>query len=151
MTSLGCEQSLSQQFEIKMIFLQNYPIAIPFIAILLAETIKVLIDVIRKRKKIRFINPGGMPSGHSAAVAALVVTIAYREGIGSTMFTISTVLALIVMYDATTIRYESGLHAKILNKIKPKSNLEESIGHTLWEVVVGAIFGSLVAFVLLNI
>ncbi len=134
-----------------MYFLQKYPIIIPFIAILLAETIKVIIDIAHKRKKVRFINPGGMPSGHSAFVSALVVTVAYREGVDSTMFMISAVVALIVMYDAITIRYESGRHAKMINKLKPKSNLEESLGHTFWEVVIGAIFGGIVAFTLLNI
>lgn len=134
-----------------MQFLQQYPIAIPFIAILLAEALKATIDIFSKRKKIRFINPGGMPSGHSSFVSALVVVVAYREGIDSTMFAISAVIALIVMYDAVTLRQETGLHARLLNKLKSGAGLQESLGHTLWEVVVGAVFGAFVAFVLLNI
>ena len=134
-----------------MQFLQNYPIAIPFIAILLAELAKALVDIIFRRGKIRFINLGGMPSGHSAFVTALVVVVAYREGIESTMFMISAVIALIVMYDAVTLRSEAGLHAKALNKLKSGAQLEESLGHTVWEVVVGAVFGAIVAFFLLNI
>ncbi len=134
-----------------MNIIHNYPIIIPFIAILSAEVVKVCIDIIHKRRKIRFINPGGMPSGHSAFVSALVVTTAYREGIGSTLFMISAVIALIVMYDAVTLRRESGRHAKIINKLKKGIGLEESLGHNLWEVIIGAVFGSVVAFVLLNI
>jgi acid phosphatase family membrane protein YuiD len=134
-----------------MQFLHTYPLIIPFIAIILAEALKAIVDIIRKRKKVRFVNPGGMPSGHSAFVTALVVTVAYRDGIGSTMFMISAVIALIVMYDAITLRQEAGLHAKVLNKLKSGSKLEESLGHTFWEVTVGAVFGALVAFVLLNI
>jgi len=134
-----------------MQFLQNYPIAIPFIAILLAELLKAVIDILSKRQKVRFINPGGMPSGHASFVSALVVVAASREGIGSTMFMISAVIALIVMYDAVTLRQEAGLHAKVLNKLKPGAMLEESLGHTLWQVIAGAVFGALVAFVLLNI
>lgn len=133
-----------------MQIIQQYPIAIPFIAILLAETVKAVIDVFRKRGKVRFVKPGGMPSGHSSFVSALVVVAAYREGLGSTMFAISAVIALIVMYDAVNLRQEAGFHAKAINKIRPSAKLEESLGHTLFEVTVGAVFGALVAFLLLN-
>ena len=134
-----------------MQFLHQYPIAIPFIAILLAEALKALIDIISKRRKIRFINPGGMPSGHSSFVTALVVVVVYREGIESTMFMISAAFALVVMYDAVNLRNQAGLHAKMLNKLKPGVKLEESLGHTVWEVIVGAVFGAILAFILLNI
>lgn len=129
----------------------QYPIIIPFIAILAAEVAKALVDIVSKRRKIRFINPGGMPSGHSSFVSALVVVVAYREGVGSTLFMISAVLALIVMYDAVNLRNEAGLHAKAINKIKKGFNLEESLGHTVWEVSVGAVFGGSIAFMLINL
>jgi len=131
-------------------YLNQYPLLIPFIAILLAQMVKAFIDWARNRKKLRFLNPGGMPSGHSAFVAALVVVVASREGIGSTAFMISSVVALVVMYDAVTIRNQAGLHARILNKLKKGPELEESLGHTLPEAIFGAIFGALVAFALLS-
>lgn len=134
-----------------MLFLHTYPIAIPFITLLFAEAIKALIDVIQRRGKIRFINPGGMPSGHSAFVSSLVVVAVYREGIESTEFMVSAVIALIVMYDAVNLRNEAGLHAKAINKLNPKANLEESLGHTVFEVIVGAVFGAVIAFFLLNV
>lgn len=130
---------------------QNYPIIIPFVTILLAELLKALIDVARRRGKIRFINPGGMPSGHSAGVSALVVAVAYLEGISSTAFMISAAFALVVMYDAINLRNEAGLHAKAINRLNKNKALEESLGHNHWEVLVGALFGALVAFFLLNI
>jgi len=133
------------------VLINQYPLIIPFVAILLAEVAKAMIDLIRQRKKIRFLKPGGMPSGHSAFVSALVVVVANHEGVGSTAFMISAVLALVVMYDAVNLRNQAGLHAKILNTLVKKANLEESLGHTLPEVVVGAIFGSLVAFGLLSL
>lgn len=137
-----------------MQFLHQYPLAIPFIAILLAEVTKAMIDVVRRRGKVRFINPGGMPSGHSSFVSALVVAVAYREGIDSTLFMISAVIALVVMYDAVTLRREAGRHAKAINKLNAGSRtpkLEESLGHSVFEVMVGALFGALVAFGLLNV
>ena len=134
-----------------MTLIHNYPIIIPFIAILLAEITKVTVDLIRKRHKLRFLNSGGMPSGHSAFVCALVVTVVYREGVGSTLFMISAVLALIVMYDAINLRGEAGKHAVAMNKLDSDAKLEESLGHTHFEVIVGAVFGSVVAFVLLMV
>jgi uncharacterized protein len=134
-----------------MFLIQQYPIVIPFIAILAAESVKVLIDFSCRRSKIRFLNPGGMPSGHSAFVSALTVVTANREGISSTLFMISAVLAVIVMYDAINLRGEAGKHAKAINKLDSGARLEESLGHTHLEVLAGAIFGSVVAFVLLMV
>lgn len=124
----------------------SYPILIPFIAILAAEAIKACIDLIRRRPSVRFLKSGGMPSGHSAFVGALVVMVANREGVGSLAFAISAVLAVVVMYDAIHLRGEAGKHASVLNQLKPGANLEESLGHTHWQVIVGACFGGLVAF-----
>lgn len=134
-----------------MNFIHQYPIVIPFIAILLAEVAKATLDLIFRRKKIRFINPGGMPSGHSAAVSAMVVVVANRDGVESTLFMISALIALIVMYDAIHLRGESGKHAKWINLIKSDAHLEESLGHTHLEVLAGALFGSIVAFLLLSL
>ncbi|MBN1258248.1 divergent PAP2 family protein [Candidatus Peregrinibacteria bacterium] len=129
----------------------TYPIIIPFAAILVAEATKVVIGLFCRRAKIRFLAPGGMPSGHSSFVSALVVTVAYKEGAGSTLFMISAVIALIVMYDAINLRYEAGKHAKTINKLVPEAKLEESLGHNHLEVVVGAVFGAVVAFLLLSV
>ena len=132
-------------------FINHYPLIVPFLAILLAEVAKATIDLVRRRRKIRFINPGGMPSGHSAFVSALVVTVANREGVSSTAFMVSAVVAVVVMYDAVLLRGQVGKHAKILNTLAKGSPLEESLGHTLIEVIVGAVFGSLVAFGMLTL
>ena len=133
-----------------MAILHQYPIIIPFIAILAAEVVKVTIDMLTKRDKKRFINPGGMPSGHSAFVGSLVVVTAYREGIDSTAFMIAAVIALIVMYDAVTLRFESGKQAQSINK-HHKEGLEESLGHSELEVIIGALFGAILSFGLLTL
>lgn len=133
-----------------MAFLHQYPIVIPFISILAAEVVKVFIDIVTKRSKVRFIDPGGMPSGHSAFVSSLVVVVAYREGVESTAFMIAAVIALVVMYDAINLRNEAGKHARIINA-QHAEKLEESLGHNHWEVLVGALFGAILSFVLLVI
>ena len=133
-----------------MEFIHEYPIIIPFIAILSAEVAKVCVYMFKKNK-VRFLNTGGMPSGHSAFVSALAVTVAYREGVGSTMFMVASVVAVIVMYDAINLRHEAGKHAKALNDLDENFSFDERLGHNHWEVIIGAIFGAFVAFFLLII
>jgi len=131
-----------------MAIFDQYPIFIPFISILAAEVVKFSVDLMQNRARRRFLKSGGMPSGHSAFVSSLTVVVAYREGIESTAFMVSAVLAIIVMYDAIHVRNEAGKHAAVLNK-NLSTNLEESLGHNHWEVLAGATFGALVAFLLL--
>ncbi len=134
-----------------MNYLQQYPIIIPFIVTLLAEATKASIDMLLHRKRVRFVRTGGMPSGHSAAVSSLVVVVAFHRGIESIEFTIAAMFALIVMYDAIFLRYEVGFHAKEINRLNPKAQLEESLGHNHWEVLVGATFGAVISAILLII
>ncbi|MBI5411796.1 divergent PAP2 family protein [Candidatus Peregrinibacteria bacterium] len=131
-------------------FFDQYPVAIPFIAILSAEVIKALIDLIRRRRTIRFLSSGGMPSGHSAFVSATVVVIATKTGIGSPLFMLAAVVAVVVMYDAIHLRLEAGKHAHAINLLRNNNDLEESLGHTHLEVIFGALFGGVLSFLLLN-
>lgn len=93
---------------------------------------------------------GGMPSSHSALVTGLATAVGFREGFQSTLFALSVVLAVIVMYDATGVRQSAGQQARVLNQIvrelfsgQPVSEeeLKELIGHTPIEVFVGALVG----------
>jgi acid phosphatase family membrane protein YuiD len=76
--------------------------------------------------------------------------VGYEYGLDSPLFAISTVIAVIVMYDARGVRQQSGEQAKVLNRIvreffsgQPigEKELIELLGHTLIEVLVGAIVG----------
>ena len=104
-----------------------------------------------------FCGTGGMPSAHSATVCALVVSSAWQYGFGHYAFAVSVLLATIVMSDATGVRLETGKQAKIINQLiaeiftgkgDVQANLKELIGHTPFQVAVGAILGVLVAVVL---
>jgi hypothetical protein len=69
----------------------------------------------------------------------------------STTFAIAAVFALIVMYDAMSLRREAGKHADLLNELlllatireafKEREALKELLGHTPLEVVAGAAIG----------
>ena len=137
----------------------NNIIIVPVCAWALAQFIKVLSGLIRKRQiDLRyFVSSGGMPSSHSATVSALATSIAMVEGIGSVAFGISVILAAIVMYDAAGVRQSVGRQSIILNRIiaelrdrRPIAELERDlrvfIGHTPFQVIVGSAMGIILAW-----
>ncbi|NMA99927.1 MAG: divergent PAP2 family protein [Firmicutes bacterium] len=101
----------------------------------------------------RLVEPGGMPSSHSAFVTSLATGIGLFDGFDSTIFALATVFALIVMYDASGVRRAAGKQARVLNAIIEDLNrrelhperLRELLGHTPFEVLVGALLGIVIA------
>ena len=107
--------------------------------------------VVHRRWNLRrFVGTGGMPSSHAAAVSALSTAVGLREGFGTTLFGVTLYFSLIVMYDAAGLRQAAGRQAAILNRLidehfqdpeKDTQRLMELLGHTPFEVFVGAILG----------
>lgn len=148
----------------------NYPLWSALIAIGAAQLIKIpLYYLIHRRWNWQLLfSSGGMPSSHSAAVTALATAIGIADGLDSHLFAISVVFAIIVMYDATGVRRQAGMHAVVINRLVREFNqffesvktmkdrtppekltkLKELLGHQPIEVFVGAWFGILIAFVL---
>ncbi len=123
----------------------------------IAQLLKVIFVCIRHKKVDfrRFVGSGGMPSSHSSTVMALSVGIGLTEGFSSSIFAVSFIIALVVMYDAAGVRRAAGQQAKILNKIiedwgkasysDTEKKLKELLGHTPVEVFVGALLGITIA------
>lgn len=135
--------------------LQNKVLIATLFSWAVAQGLKVLLGVIKYRKfNFRWIlETGGMPSAHTASVVALAVCIGKELGFSSGVFALSSIFALITMFDAQTWRRSIGSQARILNKImidihsKKKiedTKLRELVGHTPIEVFVGAIIGIVV-------
>jgi acid phosphatase family membrane protein YuiD len=125
----------------------------------LAQILKVVVVLLTKRRlDWRYIwASGGMPSSHSAFVCACAASTGSLYGFSSALFAISTVLAIVVMYDAANVRKAAGEQAKILNYImdhwnemKPElfgKELKELLGHTPLQVIAGGLLGVLVGLV----
>lgn len=134
-----------------------------FFATLSAQVFKVFLVLVTDRRwsPDRMLETGGMPSSHSAAVAALATSMGLVYGWTSPYFTIATVFGSIVMYDATGIRRAAGKQAELINELvheltdvfdegfKPKA-LKTLLGHTYPQVVIGAALGVLTAIVSIN-
>ena len=128
------------------------------VAAVLAQIIKFVGHLIRYREvniQVLF-TTGGMPSSHSAGVCSMATSAGLISGFNSVDFAIAVGLALVVMYDAAGIRRAAGRMAATLNKIIDDMNsnrhsevsekLKELLGHTPFEVFVGAIWGIFVAW-----
>jgi len=125
---------------------------------LLAQTIKVIIGVIReKRFNFRwFVGTGGMPSSHAATVSALAASVGFTFGFSSPFFAMAFFFAFIIMFDAQGVRRQSGQQAEALNKIIEdiylqrgikQERLMELLGHTPIQVFIGAAIGVIVAII----
>lgn len=153
-----------------MNLLGNFPLVAAVLGIIIAQTVKVPIRLLITKE----FNPGlafstgGMPSSHSAAVAALSTSIGITEGLQSPLFAAACIFSVIVMFDASGIRRQAGEQAVIINQLindfqylidgtkdwkdkkddEKRQELKEIMGHQPIEVFFGAILGIGIAFLL---
>ena len=126
-----------------------------------AQVIKtILFAVINKTLDFeRLFGDGGMPSGHSATVTSMAISCGFAYGFDSGIFAVAAIFAIIVMYDAMGVRREAGIQAKVLNEMMDmfmhmgkemsvEERLKEFVGHTPLQVLVGALLGILIAFLI---
>nr|WP_217449512.1 divergent PAP2 family protein [Deinococcus sp. JMULE3] len=125
-----------------------------------AQLLKVFLILLieRRWRPAAFMETGGMPSSHSAMVAALTTGVGITEGLGSPLFAASAVFALIVMYDATGVRHSSGQQARLLNELVEElravvregfapNPVRVLLGHTYLEVLIGTLLGITAGFI----
>ena len=123
----------------------------------IAQVLKTIINFILlgKFQLERMWGDGGMPSAHSATVCAMVIATARSAGVGSSIFAVASVVAIITMHDAMGVRHETGEQAKVLNQMIEQwidiseqnspflqnMHLKERVGHTPLQVVAGVLVG----------
>lgn len=146
-----------------MELVQNTPLWLGVFAIIFAQILKIPINFI-VTKKIDWgllTSTGGMPSSHSAAVTSIATAVGIETGFDSPTFAVAAMLAGIVMYDASHVRFQAGQHAAVLNELRhdlqlffkeikrwPEMNEQEKIqdlktllGHKKSEVLIGGLAG----------
>ncbi|MDE6031974.1 MAG: divergent PAP2 family protein [Oscillospiraceae bacterium] len=120
----------------------------------------------------RITGAGGMPSSHSSLVVSVAIYTLRSQGFSSPAFALAMILAGVVIYDAMSVRYNAGLHAKELNRLRKvidemddeisqlsgeeddeaselteRRDFKEFLGHTPLEVLAGSLLGILIAMV----
>lgn len=125
---------------------------------LVAQVLKVFIELVKnKRLNLALIfEAGGMPSSHSALVSATALSAGLVYGFDSPIFSVTAVLAMITIYDATGVRREAGRQAALINsiieefskgKLPPQGRLKEMLGHTPGEALLGTLIGLTIGFI----
>ena len=130
-------------------------------SLIIAQILKAILTLLKRKKfqakEIAFImlwKTGGMPSSHSALVAALTSSIAIVEGFDS-LFILSLFLGLIVIRDALGVRRSAGLQSRAINVLGKQVSerfgihftpVKEIHGHKWQEVAVGMVLGLFVSF-----
>lgn len=131
---------------------------VPLIIWFCIQSFKVIWDLvtIKQFNFKRIVGAGGMPSSHSAVVVAITTMIGRSQGTTSPIFALSLIFACVVMYDACGVRRAAGKQAHILNEIvntkglspvEVNEKLEELIGHSPKQVIVGALIGLIVGLI----
>ncbi|WLR50437.1 divergent PAP2 family protein [Bacillus tianshenii] len=153
-----------------MELLTNFPLWASLCAIFFAQFVKVPITFFAT-KRINWsllTSTGGMPSSHSAAVTALATGVALDTSLGSAVFAVATIFAIITMFDATGVRRQAGEQAIVLNQLvtdfnklvseakswpkkeeeEKRQELKELLGHKPIEVFFGGLSGVLLTLLL---
>ena len=136
--------------------INNKVLVCSFVAWLTAEILKFIVDG-RKRGEWKLRNmfsSGGFPSSHTAAVFSLSLATGMNEGFQTALFAVSGVFAMVVMYDATGVRQETGKQGMVLNSliswlkneqpdamVSGEAGMKERVGHSWGEVFAGALWG----------
>ncbi|HVN52958.1 MAG TPA: divergent PAP2 family protein [Anaerolineaceae bacterium] len=134
----------------------NPVLAAGLIAWLIAQVLKLPLDYHAKRRWnwAILISPGGMPSSHTALMTATTLAIGLFAGFDTPVFALGVATSMVVIYDATNIRRQAGIHAQKINILVNKlfsgqpiseEQLREVLGHTPIEVFVGFLLGVVVA------
>ena len=129
-----------------------------FCAWMTAQFTKMLCGFTRTRRLdfSYIVSTGGMPSAHSSMVSGLMTSLGLNGGFDSPPFVVSLAFAIIVMFDAATVRRASGLQSRLLNQMVDElfkehkfseQKLKELLGHTRLEVFLGMVMGILVAMI----
>ena len=125
----------------------------------LAQILKVPTEYMRT-KKINWtllLSSGGMPSSHSALMVGATYGAGLFVGFDSPVFAVVFSITMIVIYDATGVRRQAGLHAEKINILigelltghfEAEKKLREVLGHTPLEAVGGVLLGLIVAQIL---
>ena len=156
------------------ILMANPILTVGVISWLLAQILKTIHYAIKFKtfNPERITGAGGMPSSHSSLVVSVAIYTLRSQGVSSPSFALAMILAGVVIYDAMSVLYNAGLHAKELNrlrrvideiddeiaqhngtadgdeitdKISERKDFKEFLGHTPLEVLAGSLLGIIIA------
>ena len=139
-----------------MSIFHNYVLIAGLIAWAIAQTIKLPLEYLQTHRWnwALLVQAGGMPSSHAALLVGVTHGIGLSVGFNSALFALAFAMCMVVIYDATGIRRQAGMHAERINSMindlaagQPvkQEQLAEVLGHTPLEALGGILLGLIVA------
>jgi acid phosphatase family membrane protein YuiD len=124
-----------------MSIFHNYVLISALVAWGIAQILKIPVEYIQTHRWnwALLVQPGGMPSSHSALIVSITHGIGLSVGFGTPLFALAFAISMIVIYDATGIRRQAGKHAELINAMindlasgnpLKEEQLREVLGHT---------------------
>ena len=144
-----------------MSLLKNYWFWSTFSAWFISQIIKIIIGLVTNKRRsflTVLFGSGGMPSAHTAGMVGLTTSLIITYGASSPLPVITGILTLIIMTDATAVRFESERQARFLNRMVEEERepipddgklFRTNLGHTMAQVAVGFAIGVCCALLLL--
>jgi hypothetical protein len=124
----------------------------PFVSLISCQILKLLFELIKNKKLSMYrilTGNGGMPSTHTAFISSITMLIGFKLGFDNPLFAFTFISSLIIAYDSMGVRLESGKQAHAINELAKFHNLnfklKEELGHNTLEVIVGYIYGTIIA------
>jgi acid phosphatase family membrane protein YuiD len=134
---------------------------------IISQVLKSIIHILRQRpRSARTVilhllwATGGMPSSHSAVVAALATSVGFVVGVQSPFFALTLFYGFITIRDALGVRRAAGSQAIVLNQLIHELSHQTNItlrtvkevhGHRFSEVIVGVLLGFFIAVAFCNL
>lgn len=139
-------------------FFTNPAIISAMLSWMIAQSLKPIVIFFYEKRWDWFalMQSGGMPSSHSALISSVAFTIGLWQGFDTAAFAISFAMVMIVTYDASHVRWQSGLQAQKINQLIrdfftgqqiDDELLKEVLGHTPRQVYAGVALGILIAII----
>ena len=122
-------------------------ILLPFIAWVVAGSLKFLINLVRfgsDAKKL--IGYGGLPSNHTTIISSAVFLNGFTDGFTTPVFSLGIAVMMLFIMDAHDLRRKIGEHAKVLNQLQSGVPLRERMGHSWLEIGCGLILGIVLGY-----
>jgi len=132
---------------------------IPILSGLAAQALKPLLNK-RRTAPAHIPRYGGMPSAHTSFAVSLVTIIGLNNGVLTAPFALATAFMIYTLDDALRMRIFLGHYGQALQKLikglsdedlKSIPYIEPRLGHTLPEVIAGAILGFIVSVIVFEI
>jgi acid phosphatase family membrane protein YuiD len=135
------------------------PYLVALLAGVAAQLVKVVSFIVVEKKVNyrRFVQTDGSPNMHSATMSALALSVGFRDGFESIVFTLSLCLAIMVMVDTWNVKQAHSKQQEVVLLMIDKwgtrhaawAASRKALSYTPLDVLTGAALGAVISLLVL--